>query len=107
MTSGTPETRSANIAPGTHLADAILTLHSREEVCRFLEDVCTIQEIKSIEQRLEVAGMLDQGVTFARISDATGASTATISRVNKALRYGANGYGLVLSRMNTDEEKGK
>lgn len=78
---------------------AILTLESLEDCYRFFDDVCTINEIKSIAQRLEVARMLNSGETFNGIAEKTGASTATISRVNRCLRYGADGYNTVLSRM--------
>jgi TrpR-related protein YerC/YecD len=83
---------------------AILTLKNPEECYRFFEDICTINEIKSIAQRLQVAKMLRDGATFSAIAEDTGASTATISRVNRCLKYGADGYNIVLSRM--DEEAG-
>ena len=78
---------------------ALLTLHTTEEASRFLEDVLTVQELKSITQRLEVAVMLRQKVTYQDIAHQTGASTATISRVNRSLQYGADGYRLVLDRL--------
>jgi len=78
---------------------AILTLESLEDCYRFFDDICTINEIKSIAQRLEVARMLRDGETFNSIAEETGASTATISRVNRCLKYGADGYNTVLSRM--------
>lgn len=78
---------------------AILTLKNPEECYRFFEDICTINEIKSIAQRLQVAKMLRDGATFSAIAEDTGASTATISRVNRCLKYGADGYNIVLSRM--------
>lgn len=81
------------------LFDAILCLKDREECYRFFEDLCTINEIKSLAQRLEVAMMLREKRTYHEIAEKTGASTATISRVNRALTYGAEGYDRVLSRL--------
>jgi len=78
---------------------AILTLESIDDCYRFFDDICTINEIKSLAQRLEVAQMLKGGATFNSIAEETGASTATISRVNRCLRYGADGYNTVLDRM--------
>ena len=83
------------------LMKALLSLRSTEEAYRFCEDVLTVQELKSITQRLEVAVMLQHKVTYQEIAKQTGASTATISRVNRALQYGADGYALVLSQMET------
>lgn len=80
------------------LFEAILTLRTVEECYRFFEDVATIGEIKALAQRLEVARMLDAGMTYEDIAAATGASTATISRVKKCLHYGADGYRIVLER---------
>ena len=81
------------------LMKAILTLKSEEDAYRFFEDLCTIPEIKSISQRLEVAYLLDKKETYQKIADETGASSATISRVNRALNYGADGYNRVLDEM--------
>lgn len=78
------------------LMQAILLLQEPEDAYRFLEDVCTIQELKSIAQRLHVACLLRERVTYQEIARRTGASTATISRVNRALLYGAGGYQKVL-----------
>ncbi len=75
---------------------AILSLKSREDCYRFFEDVCTISELKAMAQRLEVARMLDAGLIYEDIVAATGASTATISRVKRCLVYGADGYTLVM-----------
>ena len=74
------------------LMKAILTLKSEEDAYRFFEDICTIPEIKSISQRLEVAYLLDRKETYQKIAEETGASSATISRVNRSLSYGADGY---------------
>ena len=85
------------------LFDAVLTLENREECYQFFGDVCTINEILSLAQRFEVARMLKSGATYLQISEKTGASTATISRVNRSYNYGNDGYELVWSRMNKDE----
>ena len=85
------------------LMKAILTLKNEEDAYRFFEDLCTIPEIKSISQRLEVAYLLDKKETYQKIADETGASSATISRVNRSLIYGADGYRRVLEAMG--EEK--
>ncbi len=81
------------------LFEAILTLQTKEECYRFFEDVCTVNELLSISQRFEVARMLTDGKTYLEIAEKTGASTATISRVNRSLLYGRDGYGLVFERM--------
>jgi len=81
------------------LCDAILSLETREEVYKFFDDICTINEIKDIEQRLQVAKMLKQKRTYLDIASSTGASTATISRVNRALNYGSDGYNLVFEKI--------
>jgi TrpR-related protein YerC/YecD len=81
------------------LFQAILTLETVDECYRFFEDLATISEIKALAQRLEVAKMLDGGMTYEDIVAATGASTATISRVKKCLHYGADGYRIVLERV--------
>lgn len=89
-----------------HLFDAILTLKNKEECYLFFEDVCTINEILSFAQRYEVAKMLTSHKTYLEIAEKTGASTATISRVNRSLNYGKDGYEMVFSRL-SDEEKEK
>ena len=81
------------------LMDAILSLETREEAYRFFEDLCTIAEIRSIAQRMEVAALLREKETYQDIVKTTGASSATISRVNRALLYGAEGYACVLDRL--------
>ncbi|HHV46823.1 MAG TPA: TrpR-like protein YerC/YecD [Tissierellia bacterium] len=80
------------------LFDAILMLRDKEECYRFFEDLCTIKEINSIAQRLEVAKLLTMKKTYTEIENITGASTATISRVNRALNYGVDGYKIILRR---------
>jgi len=89
------------------LIKAILALENSEEGYRFLEDVLTIQEMKSITQRLEVAAMLRNKDTYQEIVRQTGASTTTIGRVNRALQYGADGYALVLGRIAPKEAQEK
>ena len=82
------------------LFDAVLALENREECYRFFEDVCTINEIQSLSQRFEVAKMLREQRTYLEIAEKTGASTATISRVNRSLNYGNDGYDMVFKRIN-------
>jgi len=81
------------------LFDAVLKLETSEECYRFFEDLCTIGELQAMAQRLDVAFALSKGITYHEIAESTGASTATISRINKCLVYGANGYSLILDRM--------
>jgi len=78
--------------------DAILSLQNREECYSFFEDLCTINELTSLSQRYEVAEMLSAKKTYLEIAEKTGASTATISRVNRSLAYGNDGYELVFNR---------
>lgn len=80
------------------LFDAILSLDNLDECAKFFEDVCTIKEIQDLSQRYAVARMLDEGEKYQKIEAATGASTATISRVNKCLAYGSGGYRAVLKK---------
>ena len=87
------------------LVQALLALKNEEETYRFLEDVLTIQEMKSITQRLEVAVMLRGKETYQEIVRQTGASTTTIGRVNRSLQYGADGYGIVLDRLDEAQQK--
>ncbi|MGM9646361.1 MAG: YerC/YecD family TrpR-related protein [Eubacteriales bacterium] len=81
------------------LFKAILSLETVEECYNFFEDVCTVKEIIDIAQRLKAAKMLKDGANYTQIAEATGMSTATISRVNKCLEYGNGGYDTVLSRI--------
>jgi len=81
------------------LFQAILSLKSEEECYQFFEDACTVSELKAIAQRLHVATMLRDKKTYAEISVETGASAATISRVNRCLMYGADGYKIILDRL--------
>lgn len=86
------------------LMRAVLELRSKEDAYRFFEDVCTIAEIKSMAQRIQVAAELRKGVTYQEIARETGASSATISRVNRALQYGADGYQRVLDALDIPAE---
>ncbi|MBQ2678840.1 MAG: hypothetical protein IKD83_07120 [Firmicutes bacterium] len=81
------------------LFEAILKLETIDECFCFFEDLCTISEIKAMSQRLEVAKMLKAGATFNTIVEKTGASTATISRVNRCINYGAGGYDKILGKL--------
>ena len=81
------------------LFDGILCLKTREECYEFFEDLCTVNELLSLSQRYEVADMLIAGHTYMEIAEKTGASTATISRVNRSLNYGNDGYEMVFNRL--------
>ena len=87
------------------LFEAILCLKDKEECYTFFEDVCTINELLSLSQRFEVAKMLMDKRTYLDISEKTGASTATISRVNRSLNYGNDGYDMVFKRMEEKKEQ--
>lgn len=89
------------------LFQAVLNLKSMEECYQFFDDLCTVGEIKSMSQRLEVARMLQEGYTYSRIESETGASTATISRVKRCLHYGTDGYKMALDRMDADETESR
>ena len=82
-----------------HLYQAILSLETPEECHAFVQDLCTVAELRAMAQRLEVARLLDDGLIYNDILQRTGASSATISRVNRALQYGADGYKTVLPRL--------
>ena len=87
-----------------HLFDAILSLENKEECYRFFEDVCTVNELLSLSQRYEVARMLRAQKTYLDIAEKTGASTATISRVNRSLNYGNDGYDMVFERVSVADD---
>ena len=89
---------------GDTLYRAILTLKNEDECRRFLQDLCTVSELKAMEQRMDVAMLLDDGLIYSEVLDKTGASTATISRVNRALQYGADGYKTVIPRLKGTEK---
>ena len=82
-----------------YLFDAVLCLKSKEECYNFFEVLCTVNELLSLSQRFEVASMLREHKTYLEIAEKTGASTATISRVNRSLNYGTDGYELIFERM--------
>lgn len=84
---------------------ALMVLETPEEYARFLDDLCTGPELKAISQRLQVAHLLTQNQVYSDIVEKTGASTATISRVNRSLQYGANGYDIVFERLNEEDAK--
>lgn len=86
------------------LFDAVLCLKTREECYDFFEDLCTVNELLSLSQRFEVAAMLRDHKTYLEIADKTGASTATISRVNRSLNYGTDGYELIFKRLQEQEK---
>lgn len=86
------------------LCKAVLSLNSTEECYRFFEDLCTIREIQTLAQRMQVAQMLDHGFSYQKTIASTGASSATISRVKRCLDYGSDGYRIVLDRLNTAEK---
>ena len=84
---------------------AILTLRDVDECTRFFDDLCSVTELKAMEQRFHVAELLDRGLVYNDILEQTGASSATISRVNRSLQYGADGYEIVFRRMKEQEEQ--
>ncbi|MBE3571284.1 MAG: hypothetical protein IMW92_14685 [Bacillales bacterium] len=86
------------------LFQAVLSLKDLEECYRFFDDLCTVNEIQSLAQRLEVARMLQEGKTYHKIENETGASTATISRVKRCLNYGNDAYRMVLDRIKDEKE---
>ena len=88
-----------------HLLDAILCLKDKDECYNFFEDLCTVNELLSLSQRFEVATMLREHKTYLEIAEQTGASTATISRVNRSLNYGNDGYDMVFKRMEEKKEQ--
>ncbi|MGE4276917.1 MAG: YerC/YecD family TrpR-related protein [Lawsonibacter sp.] len=81
------------------LYQAIASIKDEEECHKFLQDLCTVSELKAMEQRMEVAMLLDQGLIYSEILERTGASSATISRVNRCLHYGADGYRTIIPRL--------
>ena len=85
-----------------NLAKAFVKIDNEEECMNFLADLCTVSEVKTMAQRLEVAGMLKEGMVYNDIVSKTGASTATISRVNNALTYGEDGYKAILLKLQED-----
>ena len=88
----------------TALYESILELSSMEECRAFFDDLCTVGELRAMEQRYDVALLLDQGLIYSEILEKTGASSATISRVNRCLHYGAGGYKIIVPRLKTEQE---
>lgn len=86
---------------------AILTLKTVEECKQFFDDLCTVTELQAMEQRYQVAQYLDAGLIYNDILEKTGASSATISRVNRSLNYGMGAYRIIFDRMKEDEQKQK
>lgn len=84
------------------LFEAVISLNDKEECFTFFEDICTVNELLALSQRFEVAIMLREQKTYLEIQEKTGASTATISRVNRSLNYGNDGYDMVLERINKE-----
>ncbi|MBQ3079591.1 MAG: hypothetical protein IJC48_06305 [Clostridia bacterium] len=87
------------------LAEALLKLETKEECFRLFEDLLTVRELEDLSQRLEVAMLLTEKITYTEITQKTGASSATIGRVNRALTYGADGYKMILQRLKDSGEK--
>ncbi|MCL2226400.1 MAG: YerC/YecD family TrpR-related protein [Oscillospiraceae bacterium] len=83
----------------TEMYEAILSLETMDECVRFFDDLCSVTELRAIEQRFQVARMLNEGHVYNTILEYTGASSATISRVNRSLNYGKDGYDIVFKRL--------
>ena len=83
---------------------AILTLNTVEELMKFFDDLCTVSELQAMEQRYQVAVLLSEGMIYNDILAETGASSATISRVNRSLQYGSGGYAIVFDRMKEEDK---
>ena len=86
------------------LCEAILSLKTREECYAFLEDICTIKELLEMSQRLLVAKLLSRGMSYSQISQKTGVSTATISRISRCIEYGSGGYKMIIERLQEGEK---
>lgn len=86
------------------LFDAIVGLQTREECSKFFEDICTVKEMLDMAQRLDVAVLLDQGVSYQVIAQQVNVSTATISRVSRCLNYGSGGYRVALERLGEEKK---
>ena len=97
------KSKSATKQKSDLLYKAILKLETEEECYNFFQDLCTISEMRSMEQRFEVATLLNNGMIYNEILEKTGASSATISRVNRSLQYGSGGYSIVCDRMKEQE----
>ena len=91
----------------TEMYEAILQMNTVEECMKFFDDLCTVTELQAMEQRYQVATLLHQGMIYNDILAATGASSATISRVNRSLQYGADGYALAFARLEKPDGESK
>ena len=98
--------RNKRFNPDHELYRAILQLQNVEECYNFFVDLCTVSEMKAMEQRYEVAKLLNQGMIYNDILEQTGASSATISRVNRSLNYGTDAYRTIFGRLQAEEEEG-
>ena len=96
--------KNAKKARNIDMYKAILTLETVEECMRFFDDLCSVSELQAMEQRYQVAELLDAGYIYNDILEQTGASSATISRVNRSLQYGADGYAIVFKRLAENQE---
>ena len=90
--------KAGNKAPSTALYESILELKTMEECRAFFDDLCTVGELRAMEQRYDVALLLDQGLVYTEILERTGASSATISRVNRVFSYGVGGFRALIDR---------
>ena len=97
------DTRSIGKDKNMQMYEAFLTLETVDECARFLSDLCSVTELRAIEQRYQVARMLSDGHIYNTILEETGVSSATISRVNRSLQYGADGYSVVFKRLDEAE----
>ena len=96
--------RNKRSDPGNDLYRALLMLKDTEECYDFFTDLCTVAELKAMEQRFEVAKLLNEGLIYNEILEKTGASSATISRVNRSLNYGTDAYHMVFDRLDKEEK---
>ena len=97
--------KAQNKEHSDNLYRAVLSLKTMDECKHFFQDLCTVSELQAMEQRFEVALLLDEGMIYNDILERTGASSATISRVNRALQYGADGYRAVLPRLRGEKDR--
>ena len=97
--------KAQNKEHSDNLYSAVLSLENIEECKNFFQDLCTVSELQAMEQRFEVALLLDEGMIYNDILERTGASSATISRVNRSLQYGADGYRAVLPRIRGEKDR--
>lgn len=99
--------KNTNQPRNEDLYKAIMQLRTLEECKRFFDDLCSISELRAMEQRFQVAELLHQGMIYNDILEKTGASSATISRVNRSLRYGNDGYGVIFQRLEEERKQKK